>query len=90
MDFGMETSIFLAYTAGMLLLYFIGRLFFVPIKIILKLLISSIAGGIALVIIRIVGANFGITLPVNPVNAVITGLTGVPGIVGLLLYFNVF
>ena len=80
MDFGMETSIFLAYTAGMLILYFIGRLFFVPIKIILKLLVNSIIGGAALVIIKLIGANFGIMLPVNPVNAIITGLTGVPGI----------
>ncbi|MFQ7473529.1 MAG: pro-sigmaK processing inhibitor BofA family protein [Anaerovoracaceae bacterium] len=90
MDFGMETSIFLAYTAGMLILYFIGRLFFVPIKIILKLLVNSIIGGAALVIIKLIGANFGIMLPVNPVNAIITGLTGVPGILGLLIYFNLF
>ena len=90
MDFGMETSIFLAYTAGMLILYFIGRLFFVPIKIILKLLVNSFIGGAALVIIKLIGANFGIMLPVNPVNAIITGLTGVPGILGLLIYFNLF
>lgn len=90
MDFGMETSIFLAYTAGMLILYFIGRLFFVPIKIILKLLVNSIIGGAALVIIKLIGANFGIMLPVNPVNAIITGLTGIPGILGLLIYFNLF
>lgn len=90
MDFGMEASIFLAYTAGMLILYFIGRLFFVPIKIILKLLVNSIIGGAALVIIKLIGANFGIMLPVNPVNAIITGLTGVPGILGLLIYFNLF
>ena len=41
MDLGMETSVFLAYTAGMLLLYFCGRLLFVPLKFMLKLLICS-------------------------------------------------
>ena len=90
MDFGMETSIFLAYTAGMLILYFIGRLFFIPIKIILKLLVNSIVGGVVLVIIKLIGANFGIVMPVNPINAIITGLTGIPGILGLLIYFNLF
>lgn len=89
MDFGMETSIFLAYTAGMFILYFLGRIFFVPIKFMLKLLISSIAGGAALIAVRALGGFFGLVLPVNPVNAVITGLTGFPGIAGLLIYFNI-
>ena len=84
MDFGMETSIFLAYTAGMFILYFLGRIFFVPIKF-----MSSIAGGAALIAVRALGGFFGLVLPVNPVNAVITGLTGLPGIAGLLIYFNI-
>lgn len=88
MDFGMETSIFLAYTVGMLLLYFLGRLLFVPIKLLLKLILSSIAGGAVLIIIRLAGGLFGLILPVNPVNAVLVGVTGVPGLIGLILYFN--
>ena len=71
------------------ILYFLGRIFFVPIKFMLKLLISSIAGGAALIAVRAVGGFFGLILPVNPVNAVITGLTGFPGIAGLLIYFNI-
>ena len=55
----------------------------------LKLLISSIAGGAALIAVRALGGFFGLVLPVNPVNAVITGLTGLPGIAGLLIYFNI-
>lgn len=89
MDFGMETSIFLAYTAGMLMLYFLGRLFFVPIKLLLKLMFSSILGGAALIVIRFTGDIIGFNLPVNPVNAVIAGVAGAPGVLGLLLYFNI-
>lgn len=88
MDIGMETSVFLAYTAGMLLLYFFGRIFFIPIKMLLKLLLCSVVGGAVLVLLHIFGAKWGLTLPANPVNAVIAGATGVPGVVGLLLYFN--
>lgn len=88
MEFGMEVSIFLAYTAGILLLYFFGRMFFVPIKILLKLVLCSIAGGLCLAVLHILGSGLGISLPVNPVNAVIAGVTGVPGVLGLLLYFN--
>lgn len=89
MDFGMETSIFLAYTAGMLVLYFVGRLLFVPVKILLKLIFSSILGGAVLIIVRLTGDIIGFVIPVNPVNAVIAGLTGAPGVLGLLLYFNI-
>ena len=74
MDLGMETSVFLAYTAGMLLLYFCGRLLFVPLKLILKLLICSLAGGVFLVLIRIFGDTMGLFLPINPVNSLIAGV----------------
>ena len=55
MDLGMETSVFLAYTAGMLLLYFCGRLLFVPLKFILKLLICSLAGVVLMIASMIAG-----------------------------------
>lgn len=88
MDLGMETSVFLAYAAGMLLLYFCGRLLFTPLKILLKLLACSLAGGVLLILLRILGRQIGLMLPVNPLNAIITGICGVPGVLALLLYFN--
>ena len=84
MDLGMETSVFLAYTAGMLLLYFCGRLLFVPLKFILKLLICSLAGGVFLVLIRIFGDTMGLFLPINPVNSLIAGFRE------LLRYYFIF
>lgn len=66
MDLGMETSVFLAYTAGMLLLYFCGRLLFVPLKFMLKLLICSLAGGMFLVLIRVFGDAMGLFFADKP------------------------
>lgn len=88
MDFGLETSIFLAYTVGLLLLYFLGRVFFVPLKAIFRLLINSLIGGLVLIVVRVTGMYLGIILPVNPLNSVIVGITGLPGVIGLLIYFN--
>lgn len=88
MNLEMDISVFLAYTAGMLLLYFCGRLLFVPLKILLKLLACSLAGGVILIFFRILGGQIGMTIPVNPLNAVITGVCGVPGVLALILYFN--
>lgn len=85
---GNGNQCFLAYTAGVLLLYFCGRLLFVPLKFILKLLICSLAGGVFLVLIRIFGDTMGLFLPINPVNSLIAGVCGVPGVAALLLYFQ--
>lgn len=88
MDFGMEASIFLAYTAGMLAIYFLGRFLIVPLKILVKLMINSIIGGIIMLIINFIGGGLGVFLPINIITALISGALGVPGILGLLIYFN--
>lgn len=89
MDLGMEISVFLAYTAGMLLLYFCGRVLFIPLKIVARILLCSVMGGVMLVVLRILGGRWGLILPVNPLNALIAGVCGAPGVLAMLFYFNV-
>ena len=88
MDFGTEAGIFLIYTACLLMIYFFGRMLVVPLKYLLRLLGNSLAGGIVLLIINVLGESFGLFVPVNIVTAVVVGLTGVPGLVLLLVYFQ--
>ena len=88
MDFSTEVSIFLIYTAAMLLIYFFGKLLIVPAKVILKLLLNSFIGGIMVIIINHVGGLIGLILPINIITALISGFLGIPGILGLLIYFN--
>lgn len=90
MDFGMEAGIFLAYTACLMAIYFFGRLLLQPLKFILKLMASSIAGGAVLLVLNGVGGSFGIFVPLNIITAVVVGLTGVPGLAVLLVYFQFF
>lgn len=89
MDFGMEAGIFLAYTAGIMMIYLFGRLLIVPVKFLLKLIASSIVGGLVLVLINVAGGGLGIALPVNIITALIAGVLGVPGVLGMLMYFNI-
>lgn len=89
MDFGMEAGIFLAYTAGIMMIYLFGRLLIIPVKFLIKLLVSSVAGGLALVLINLAGGGIGIVLPVNIITALLSGVLGVPGVLGLLIYFNI-
>ncbi len=89
MDFGMEAGIFLIYTACLMLIYFFGKWLLIPLKIILKVLVNSVLGGAALVVLHLLCNNFEIFLPVNIITAVIAGLLGIPGVIGILIFFNV-
>lgn len=87
MDFDTEIKVFLAYAAGVLAVYLLGRFLLTPLKITLRLLISSLAGGAALFLINLLGRNTGIFVPLNPLTAVFAGVLGIPGIVGMILFF---
>ncbi len=56
-----------------------------PIKIILKLVLNTVVGFIALFALNWLGAFVGITVAINWINAVIVGVLGVPGVALILL-----
>ncbi len=82
--FGTEISIIMAYAFGLVLLYVIGYILLVPIKIILKLIMNGIIGGIVLLIINFAGSFINLFIPINPITALITGFLGIPGILMIL------
>lgn len=75
----------LAYLIGLVLLYIIGMLLVIPIKLLIKLLINGIIGGVMLFVFNLIGAYFGLSIVVNPLNAIIVGILGVPGVILLLV-----
>ena len=88
MSFGLEAGIFLAYAAGLFLIYILGKLLIVPLKWAGRLIISSIIGGTLIVIVNLLGAKWGVFVPLNPLTAIIIGVLGIPGAICLLLFFN--
>ncbi len=86
MEMSTEIGILLAYALGIFALYVVGYMFLVPIKIILRLLINSIAGAISIVVINWIGSYWGIHISLNVISAVIIGILGVPGAVLLAVY----
>jgi inhibitor of the pro-sigma K processing machinery len=54
-------------------------------KIVLRLIYNTIIGGIALIVINLVGGLFGFCLALNVVSALIAGTLGIPGIVLLIV-----
>jgi len=83
----MEMGILLAFTLGMIGMYLLAWIFFVPMKIVVKLLFNSILGGVAVVLLNVIGGAFGVHIALNFLTAALVGVLGVPGLVLCLLLF---
>lgn len=83
-----EMGVFLTFGGTLILLLVLGKTLLIPLKIVLKMIVNSILGGILLVVINALGAAVGLMIPLNLVNAVTVGILGVPGVIMLLLFCN--
>lgn len=84
----MDFNNILTFVACIIFLFIFGRIFILPLKSIMKLIINSILGGILIVIINAVGANFGFHIGVNIITSMFVGLLGLPG-AGLLVILQI-
>lgn len=81
----MGLDIICAYIIGIIMLFLVAKLLILPIKIVWKLFVNALVGGITLIIINFIGAFFGLYIQINIITALITGLLGVPGVVIILI-----
>lgn len=81
----MDNNTIIIYLACIVVIFIVGRIFYLPLRRILKLLINSALGGILIYIINIVGASWGFHIGLNFVTAIFTGLLGVPGVIFLVI-----
>jgi inhibitor of the pro-sigma K processing machinery len=86
----MDYKVLIAYIVGIILLFLFGKLLLVPLKVIVKLVINALIGGIVLLLINFVGGIFGYHLPFNIVSALIVGTLGIPGVILLILLKLIF
>lgn len=80
----MDTNL-ITYLACICFLFIFGRVFIVPIKKILKLVINSVLGGITIFLINLIGATFGFHIGLNIFTSILVGLLGLPGVVCLII-----
>lgn len=78
-------GIIAAYSVGLILIFIIIRIFYTPLKFVIKVLINSFFGGIILFVLNAAGNSFGISIGINAFTALITGMLGAPGLSMLLL-----
>ena len=86
--FGLQASVLLTYAGAIFLLFLLGKIFLWPIKMILKLAVSSIIGGVLILLLNLAAGLFGLVLiPLNLITALVAGVLGVPGVILLLILF---
>ena len=85
----LELNVIIAYAFGIILIYLVGRMLTMPIRLVFKLIYNGIVGGIMLWIVNFVGAYFNFTIGINPITALVAGFLGIPGVV-LLILFKLF
>lgn len=79
----------ISFVIGVFILYVLGSILLLPIKILFKLIGNAIAGGLLLVIFNIFGGLIGLNIIITPVTAIFVGLLGIPGVILLLLFKNI-
>ena len=85
---GLELSVFLTYAGALLLILLLGKIFLWPLKLVGKLLISSLVGGVLILVVNLIAGFFGLLLiPLNIITAVVVGVLGIPGVILLLILF---
>lgn len=66
----------LTYLACICLIFILGRIFIVPLKKILKLVLNSIVGGIVIYVINLIGAGFGFHIGLNIFTSILVRTFG--------------
>ena len=81
----LNTNNIIAFVACIFFLFIIGRIFIVPIKLILKLCLNSLLGAFLIFIINIIGKLWSFHIGINVITSVFIGLLGIPGAVAVIL-----
>ena len=74
----MDSNIILTYLACIIILFIVGKIFIVPLRIILKLILNSILGAFLIYIINFIGSTFGFHIGLNFFTALFIGILGIP------------
>lgn len=77
----MNISLILPFIIGVAILFVILKILSLPMKLIIKLVINGLIGGLIIVLINLIGANFGFVIDLTWITALIVGILGVPGVI---------
>ena len=85
----LEDNTLIIYIACICFLFLFGRIFILPIKSVLKLVLNSILGGLIIYLINLIGGLFAFHIGLNYITAIFIGILGIPGAI-LLIILKIF
>lgn len=74
----METNSIIAFFACIIILFLFGKIFVLPLKKILKLIVNSILGGGLIYVINLALATFNFHIGLNIGTSIFVGIFGIP------------
>lgn len=77
----MNFTMILPILLGVAILFIVLKLLALPFKLIIKLVVNGLIGGLLIFIINLIGASFGFAITLNWITALIVGILGIPGAV---------
>ena len=81
----MDFNSIITYISCILFLFIFGKIFIVPMKIIMKLIINSLLGAITIWIINLIGAFFNFHIGLNLITSIFVGILGIPGAIVIII-----
>ena len=92
-DFSLELINVLTYLSGICIIFVLCRIFIVPLKAMLKLILNSIFGAIIILLINFIGGFFNLHIGLNFFTILFVSILGIPGailltIIRLFIWFS--
>lgn len=81
----MDFNSIIAYIACIFFLFIFGKLFIVPIKIIMKLITNSLLGALIIFLINCIGSFFNFHIGLNLITSIFVGILGLPGAIVIII-----
>lgn len=81
----MDFNSIIAYIACIFFLFIFGKIFIVPIKTILKLVVNSVLGGLTIFVINFIGSFFNFHIGLNLITSIFVGILGIPGAIVIVI-----
>jgi len=75
---------------GIVLILILVKIFTLPLRLLVKLVINSGIGLVVLIIVNTIGQSMNFSIAINPITVIIAGVLGIPGIVFLSIYTYYF
>ena len=87
---GIDWNLAAAVLFGLFVLYFLLRIFYKPLRVLLRVLLWTIMGGAVIYLYNLLGAGWGLAVGLNVISAFVVGVTGLPGLGALIMLKYLF